>query len=124
MMTVMTHNDYYDKILGLGVPQDSLQVQSGWYPLVFALLTAIKEKEPSFDFSRIEAIKQKFGEMRVLWNFVESPEIFFLVKWAAHESLFTCEICSREGNLVMPNDFSEMIACQSCYQKHILKKRS
>ena len=80
------------------------QCGNGWYPLLRKLSAKLEKlilalPENKRRFYKATQVKQKFGTLR-LYMYDRTTEMRELIANAEEESLHTCEVCGRPGDLI------------------------
>lgn len=115
----------YDKI--------GLEVEDGWFPLVFNLCTCIynlcKRHQYNPEHIYIKRITEKFGLLNFSYYLIkEDEELNIQIKQAVNrakeQSAHTCQICGDENAKLENLTFSSMTLCKNCFQELQTRKKS
>lgn len=98
------------------------EVSDGWLPIIYAMSLKLNKaienhnkslplEDKDFCESRVEQIKQKFGELRVYLSWT-TPELEAIVDDAANQAAVACEICGAKGKAVVKNGWIS-IKCET-----------
>jgi hypothetical protein len=111
-----------------------IECEAGWKDIIESLLlsiyrfeSSIKVENPKYKPIKIIQIKQKFGCMRVYYDFVYpyayAEVISDMISAAEYESLKTCELCGSKNKVrTLAKKSWLLTVCNICDEDHAKKQ--
>jgi hypothetical protein len=125
----MNKNNFYTQyplVFPTGAPEHGFSCGKGWYTLLDALFFVIQrdlEKLPEAHF-RIELIKEKFGTLRIYYEYENATEYIEQTIIQAEEmSANICETCGEYGRLRDTSHWIQ-VRCDDCEKEYIERKNT